>query len=188
MDAAEEVGSRHALLSGGLESEDFYGLAGSACAHCQAPSLQANLTGGKGDCQGAFTGGGRSCFTRGGREETGFEDFEVEGLAIVVGKSGPGCGIGRETSDEVVDGRGGATPVDTASFFEDFGGRGRLYVANEGILRDWGKVSGYDIVDGADREVCAEHHQAVMDISYVVCGEDVDTLLGDDVAGVDLMF
>lgn len=171
MGAAEEVGGGHAAFARGLEGEDFDGFS-IACADGYGGAIRCYLS--RGELRGIC--------------DAGFEDFYGAEFGVAVGEGGPGCGVGGEAADEVVDGPRRGVPVDFACLLENLRCGSRLGVTDEFVLWNGGECARYDVIDGAEGEVGAEHHEAVMDVAHVVGGQNLDVFLRYDVAGVDFMF
>lgn len=171
MGAAEEVGGGHAAFAGGLEGEDFDGFS-IACADGYGGAIHYYLS------RGEIRGVG----------DAGFEDFYGTEFGVAIGEGRPGCGVGGEAADEVVDCLRGGVPVDFAGFLENLRCGSRFCVPDELVLWNSGECTRDDVVDGAEGEVGAEHHETVVHIAHVVSRQNLDTFLCNDVAGVNLMF
>lgn len=103
-------------------------------------------------------------------EYGGLEYFQSD--RVFAGQDGvsPCAGIWGKASDEVVDSLGRPFPMDFAVFLEYLGSRCRFYSTREGVLRDGGEGSVYDVTYGFECKSGPEMHEPVVDIAHIVGG------------------
>lgn len=97
---------------------------------------------------------------------------------------GEGGGEGGEAADQIVDFRGWFGPVDAAGFGENFWG---MVEIGRVLLRGTCKGAGDKAGDGVDEKSGADLFHPVMDFAGGFIGADRESLLEQDVAGVDVV-
>lgn len=170
--AAEEVGDGHTAFAGELDFEEVEVAVGCG-------DFEVGLAVGEKGADGVRVGGG------GIGEEFGGGEGDFHGGVVAGGgdEGEPGGGVGGESADEVVEVEGGVTGVEAAGVFEDFG-----CGAGGGVgLGGGGDATLLYQCDGAEDEVGAEVHEAVVEGAGGVGGGDGGGGAEYDVACVDFV-
>ena len=116
------------------------------------------------------------------------ENLQYLALAIGGDQFGPGCRIGREPSDEVVDPFHGLLPIDVAGLFEDLWSRAQFASSRHQLLLGNGlNLTRKNLIDRFRDQAGTYLHEGIMHLSDIVRVGNGEMTLQDDAARIDLM-